>query len=388
MGPCKLMCPCLFGLESLVADELRELGYSDAAASNGRVVFTGDDAAVARANIHLRCAERVLVLLGEFKAVTFDELFEGVRRLPWEQFVGKDDAFPVRGWSLNSQLHSVPDCQAIIKKAAVERLKSVYHVEWFRETGAKLQIRFSILKDTVSVCLDTSGEGLHKRGYRAQGNAAPLKETLAAAMVKLSRPYPDKAFYDPMCGSGTILIEAALLLRHIAPGLGRRFAAESWGCLDPKAWAAARQEALSAVHHEPLRIQGYDIDGDAVRLSLENARKAGVADCVKVERQALRDFAPPEERGIVVCNPPYGERMLEVQQAEALYKQMGEVLLRLPGFHFYIISPSERFETLFGRRADKRRKLYNGMIKCELFQYFRAPAGGASVMREDPRNKR
>ena len=388
MGPFQLMCPCLFGLESLVADELRELGYEDAAASNGRVVFTGDDAAVARTNIHLRCAERVLVLLGEFKASSFDELFEGVRRLPWEQFVGKDDAFPVRGWSLNSQLHSVPDCQAIIKKAAVERLKSVYHVEWFRETGAKVQIRFSILKDMVSVCLDTSGEGLHKRGYRAQGNAAPLKETLAAAMVKLSRPYPDKAFYDPMCGSGTILIEAALFLRHIAPGLGRRFAAESWGCLNPKVWPAARQEALSAVQRVPLRVQGYDIDEDAVRLSLENARKAGVADCVQVGRQALRDFAPREERGIVVCNPPYGERMLEVQQAEALYRQMGEVFLRLSGFHFYIISPSERFETLFGRRADKRRKLYNGMIKCELFQYFRTPAGGASVVRGDPRNKR
>lgn len=376
MSRLKLMCPCLFGVESLVADELRRLGFADAAAQNGRVLFTGDEEAVAAANLNLRCAERVMIVLGEFRAVTFDELFEGVRRLPWEAFVGRDDAFPVKGWSLNSQLHSVPDCQAIIKKAAVEHLKTVYHVEWFKETGARLQVQFSILKDEVTVCLDTSGEGLHKRGYRPHGNEAPLKETLAAAMVSLSRPYADKPFFDPMCGSGTLLIEAAMRLRHMAPGLQRRFAAEEWGCLPREIWVRARQQAVAAAIRVPLEIQGYDIDPAAVELTRENARRAGVGGDIRVERQALCDFAPAGERGIIVCNPPYGERMLEVQQAEELYRQMGRVFLPLKGFHYYIISPSENFETLFGRRADKRRKLYNGMIKCELFEYFRNPAAG------------
>lgn len=367
----QFVCPCLFGLESLVADEIRNLGYADAAASNGRVVFTGDAAAAARANVNLRCAERVMVLLGEFEARSFEELFQGVKALPWEDFVGMDDAFPVKGWSLSSQLHSVPDCQAIIKKAAVERLKSKYKVEWFRETGAKLQIQFSILKDVVTVCLDTSGEGLHKRGYRAEGNEAPLKETLAAAMVKLSRPYADKPFYDPMCGSGTILIETAMLLRNMAPGLRRSFAAEKWGCFDARIWKDARDEAQQAVNHEEFTVQGYDIDPAAVDLTRRNAQKAGVGENVAAQHQAIADFAPPGERGVIVCNPPYGERLLEVRQAEQLIGEMGKVFRRLKGFHYYIISPSEHFEQLFGKRADKKRKLYNGMIRCQYFQYFR-----------------
>lgn len=388
MSRLKLMCPCLFGVESLVADELRRLGYEDVAAQNGRVAFTGDEEAVAAANLNLRCAERVLIVLGEFKAVTFDELFEGVRRLPWEAFVGRDDAFPVKGWSLNSRLHSVPDCQAILKKAAVERLRSVYHVEWFRETGPKHQVQFSILKDEVTVCLDTSGEGLHKRGYRPRGSEAPLKETLAAALVALSRPFADRPFYDPMCGSGTILIEAAMRLRHMAPGLHRRFAAEAWGCLNRDIWIRTRQQAVAAAVEVPLTIQGYDIDPAAVELTRENARRAGVGGDIRVERQALRDFAPAGERGTIVCNPPYGERMLEVRQAEELYQQMGRVFLPLRGFHYYILSPSEQFEALFGRRADKRRKLYNGMIKCELFEYFRNPSAGGNFHGQDPKINR
>lgn len=373
------ICPCVFGVESIVAEELRALGAEDVRAENGRVLFSGDEAALARANIGLRCAERVLLCLGEFEARSFEELFQGVKALPWERFIGRADAFPVKGWSLNSALHSVPDCQAIIKKAVVERLKQKYHVEWFQETGAKFQIQFSILKDRVSVSLDTSGEGLHKRGYRKDANAAPLKETLAAALCSLARVYPDRAFCDPMCGSGTILIEAALLARNIAPGVNRRFAAESWH-LAPGIWKNAREEARAKETREAPEIFGYDIDEAAVALARENAGKAGVGDLVRVARQDLRAFSPAQPRGTVVTNPPYGERMLDVQAAEELYGVLGKVLLKLPDWRVYVISPSERFETLFGRRADRRRKLYNGMIKCELFQYYRrrdVPAGDA-----------
>jgi putative N6-adenine-specific DNA methylase len=367
----KLACPCIFGLESLVADELTLLGYTDITSTNGRVVFTGDEASIARTNINLRCAERVLIQLAQFEAGSFEELFQGVKAIEWENYVGRDDAFPVKGWSLNSKLHSVPDCQAIIKKAVVERLKAKHHVEWFKETGAKLQIQFSILKDVVSVFLDTSGEGLHKRGYRANANEAPLKETLAAAMVKLARPFTDKPFYDPMCGSGTILIEAAMYMKKLAPGLNRSFAAESWGCLDKKIWNAARSEALSRIDYTPFEVQGFDIDEHAVALTLENAKKAGVGANVKAMVQDIKNFSPKDSRGVIVCNPPYGERMLEIKEAEELYNIMGQVFSKLKGFHFFIISPSEKFEAIFGKRADKKRKLYNGMIKCDLFQYFK-----------------
>lgn len=366
-----VVCPCLFGLESLVAEEARALGFADAAAADGRVTFTADKDGIARANIGLRCAERVLVRLGEFPARSFEELFEGVRALPWEEFVGKHDAFPVKGWSLKSTLHSVPDCQAIIKKAAVERLKTRHHVEWFEETGPLVQIRFSIHKDIVDICLDTSGDGLHKRGYRPKSNEAPLKETLAAAIVRLSRPFADKLFCDPMCGSGTLVIEAAMLLQNIAPGLNRGFAAERWGWLPAAVWREARAAARDAVDRKPCLIEGSDIDPAAVALARENAGRAGVGESIRFARRDVRDFSPEQARGEVVCNPPYGERMLEVRQAEELYAELGALYRRLPQFQFYIISPSDRFEALFGARADKRRKLYNGMIRCELFQYFR-----------------
>ena len=372
MKKIRLACPCLFGLEGLVADELRQMGYAEVQPENGRVLFWGDETAVARANLGLRCAERVMVLLAEFEARSFEELFQGVKGIPWEEWVGREEAFPVRGWSLDSQLHSVPDCQAIIKKAAVEHLKQHYRVEWFTETGATLQIRFSILKDRVSIYLDTSGEGLHKRGYREKSNEAPLKETLAAGMVTLARFYSDRAFCDPMCGSGTILIEAAMIGMKMAPGLNRRFAAEKWGCLPQGIWRAERSRALDQIDRSAdFTVAGYDIDPKAVALTAENAAKAGVGARVRVSQQPFSDFAPAEERGTLVCNPPYGERMLEVSEAEALYRQLGEAYRRLPHWRFYVISPSERFESLFGRKADKRRKLYNGMIRCDFFQYFR-----------------
>ena len=377
-GAFTLVCPCLFGTESLIADELRRLGYEDAACENGRVAFSGDSLAVARANINLRCAERVMIEVGRFKTETFDELFEGVKKLPWEDFIGRDDAFPVTGWSLSSQLHSVPDCQKIIKKAVVERLKSVYAIDWFKETGPKMPIRFGLYKDVVSVCLDTTGDGLHKRGYRPESVEAPIKETLAAVLVKLARPFADKPFYDPMCGSGTLLIETALILNNIAPGMNRHFTAENWGCIDGRAWVDARAEAKAAIKRADFVLQGYDIDRKAVELTLSNAARAGVAENVRAAVQDIDDFAPEGERGLIVCNPPYGERLLEIRQAEELYRRMGKAFLRLPdGFQYFIISPSEDFETLFGRKADKRRKLYNGMIKCEYYQYFRRRAGRA-----------
>lgn len=370
MDKITLVCPCLFGVESLVSDEIKALGYDEVEAQNGRVVFHADEQAIARANIGLRCAERVLIMLGEFEAHSFEDLFQGVRALDWEKWIGKEDEFPVKGWSLNSKLHSIPDCQAIIKKAVVERLKAKYHVEWFKETGAKFQIRFSILKDKVSIFIDTSGEGLHKRGYRRSSLEAPLKETLAASMIKIARFYHDRAFCDPMCGSGTILIEAAMIGRNIAPGLNRSFAAEKFH-LEKSIWQAARDEALSQIRHDPIEVFGFDADEKAVQLTLENAKKAGVGDVITAKRQELRNFAPTQPHGTVVTNPPYGERLLEVKEAEEIYRTMGEVFRRLDGWRFYVISPSENFEALFGKKADKRRKLYNGMIKCEFFQYFR-----------------
>lgn len=368
----KYSCPCLFGLESLVADEIKRLGYEKIESVNGRVHFYGDEAAAARANINLRCAERVLIELGEFEAKTFDELFDGVKALPWERFIGKDDAFPVNGWSLDSALKSLPDCQAIVKKAVVEHLKPLYKTEWFKEEGPTLPIKFAIFRDRAALYLDTSGEGLHKRGYRVNSNEAPIKETLAAAMVRLGRYKRSKAFYDPFCGSGTILIEAAMYGMDMAPGLNRRFAAESWGCFRSSIWADARQEAVARIKRVPLEIHGSDISESAVALTLENAKKAGVGGEISAIPLDIGDFSCPDSRNaVIITNPPFGERMLDIAAAEELYRRMGRVFSKLDGACFYILSPNEEFETLFGRKADKKRKLYNGMIKCNLYQYFK-----------------
>ncbi len=367
----KLACPCLFGTEAVVARELLELGYTDATSTTGRVTFTGDYEAIAKANIHLRCAERVLILLGEFSAHSFEELFQGVKALPWEAWIGKDDEFPVKGYSLNSQLHSVPDCQSIVKKAVVERLKQKYGVEWFKENKAKRQIQFSINKDFVSIMIDTSGEGLHKRGYRQNANEAPIKETLAASIIKLARYYPDKPFFDPFCGSGTFLIEAAMMGKNLAPGMNRRFSAESWDVIPQSIWINARADALDAIKKEPVLVKGYDSDATAVDLTLQNAKKAGVGELVKATVQDISQFKEDVERALVICNPPYGERLLDIKEAEKIYQQMGQVFENRKGWSYFIISPHENFEGFFGRNADKKRKLYNGMIKCNLFQYFR-----------------
>ena len=361
--------PCLFGLEGLAANELRRLGMAAVSAENGRVFFSGGLDAIAAANLNLRTGERVLLELGAFEARSFEQLFEGARALPWEQFIPKDAAFPVTGHSLNSQLASVPDCQRILKKAVVERLKSRYGLQWFPETGETVQLRFSIMKDHVSLCLDTSGEGLHKRGYRPAHNAAPLRETLAAAMVQLSRYRGKGDFVDPFCGSGTIPIEAALIAKNRAPGLNRHFAAMDWRVLDPKIWEQVRETALAKEFHGDYAILGSDIDPKAVVIARKNAERAGVEDVVRFEVADAMGFDRSTGRGVIVTNPPYGERIMEKQEAEALYTGFGKALARCEGWQVYLLSSHTEFERSFGRNADKKRKLYNGMIKCDLFMY-------------------
>lgn len=367
------MCaPCLFGLESVLSGEIKRLGGEDIQTTDGRVSFTGDFALLVKANLWLRTAERVCIVLGTFEARSFTELFDNVAQLPFEEFIGKSDAFPVKGWSLKSGLHSIPDCQSIIKKAAVRRLEKAYGLPWFEETGPVHQIQFSIHKDVVTIMLDTSGAGLHKRGYRKTSTEAPIKETLAAGIVDLAHIRWDGTVVDPMCGSGTLLIEAALKAFNIAPGIRRRFAAESWASVPGELWQAEREAARAVIRRDAgFHGIGADIDALGVGLTAENAGKAGVGKKITASMADIADFKAPEGDFTVLCNPPYGERLLELRAAEELYRTMGRVIPRRPGVNAYIISPHEDFESLFGRRADKRRKLYNGMIKCQLFMYFK-----------------
>lgn len=367
----ELCVPCLLGLEGPIADELRRLKMDNVRAENGRVYFSGGIEAIAKANMNLRIGERVLIELGKFPATTFDELFEGTKALPWESLVPKDGAFPVKGFSLNSKLFSVTDCQKIIKKAVVERLKAVYGIEWFAETGAIYQIQFSIMNDVASLCIDTSGEGLHKRGYRPAHNAAPLKETMAAAMVMLSRYRGREDFCDPFCGSGTIPIEAALIAKNRAPGLYRSYSAMNWAFIPKTTWQDARDEARSREFSGDYRIVGSDIDPAAVEMANENAKRAGVLDVVKFEVADATKFDRKTQRGIIVTNPPYGERIMEKKEAEGLYKAFGAAYKQSENWKLYLLSSHTEFERTFGMSADKKRKLYNGMIKCDLFMYFK-----------------
>ncbi len=366
----KFAASCLFGLEGLVSDELKRLGMQDVLAENGRVLFSGGETELARANIRLACAERVQILAGEFSALSFDELFEGIKALPWENYVPKDGAFPVKGHSINSKLYSIPDCQAIIKKAAAERLKQKYKVNWFEETGAKYQIRFNIMKDIVSIYIDTSGTGLHKRGYRPEGNAAPLRETLAAAMVKLARYKGRDEFCDPFCGSGTIAIEAALAAKNRAPGINRRFEAESWENIPKAVWEEERKSARDGEYSGAYSIWGGDIDSQSVETAKRNAQKAGVSDIVRFEAADALKFTRETKGGVIVTNPPYGERIMEKEEAEALYRGFGRAYAGLEGWKLYLLSSHTEFERSFGKISDKKRKLYNGMIKCDLFMYL------------------
>ncbi len=364
--------PCLLGMESLIAGELKDLGAENVNAENGRVLFSGDENILARVNICSRYAERVQILVGSFEARSFEELFQGAKALPWEEWIGSLDAFPVKGYSINSTLFSTRDCQAIIKKAVVERLKAKYKIEWFEETGPIHQIQFSIMKDKVSMLIDTSGYGLHKRGYRLDANDAPIKETLAAALCGLSRLRPYHKLYDPMCGSGTILIEGAMMAANIAPGLGRSFSAERFGVINRNVWSEERERARSLVQPcDDFMAFGSDIDAKAIEIAKINAERAGVADKISFKVADIAKFKPETERGTLICNPPYGERLLDITECEKIYKVMGNVFEQKKGWSYSIISPDEEFEKVFGRKADKRRKLYNGMIKCQLFMYYK-----------------
>ena len=362
--------PCLFGLESLVADEIRHLGLQNVRAENGRVHCDGAPADIARLNINLRCGARVLMELGRFPVPDFESLFQGVHDLPWEDWIPREGEFPVKGYSLNSQLHSVPACQAIVKKAAAKRLGERYGCEILPETGSRYQIQFSIVKDEATLYLDTSGEGLYKRGYRAQGVLAPLRETLAAALVTLARYRGKDPFCDPFCGSGTIPIEAALIAKNRAPGLDRSFSAQKWKNLPSGIWVDAAGEAMDREFHGNYDIWGGDLDPHAVELSRHNAKLAGVDECIRFEVADAGAFHRDSEYGQLVTNPPYGERMLEKAQAEILYRSFGAACRTLPPkWRILVLSSHTEFERCFGRTADKKRKLYNGMIKCDAFLY-------------------
>jgi putative N6-adenine-specific DNA methylase len=367
-----LIATAAFGLESIVALELKELGYTDLTVFNGGVSFSADASAIARCNMWLRCAGRVLIKVGEFPVKTFDELFENTRALPWADWLPENAEFPVDGKSVQSKLFSVPDCQAIVKKAIVEKMKESYPCNWFAEDGPRYRIQVSILKDIATLTLDTSGAGLHKRGYRTLSAEAPLKETLAAAMIIISRWKPDRAFIDPFCGSGTIPIEAALIGRNIAPGINRSFVAENWDNFNAHIWTAAREEAHDAIiHDQPLGIMGFDKDPEVLSLARYHAKLAGFKDILNFQQQDVHDLKSKYHYGYLITNPPYGERLSEQKEVEFLYKDLKEILSNnLPTWSFYIITSHPHFETIFNRKADKRRKLYNGRIQCTYYQYF------------------
>lgn len=368
----KMVAPCLLGVEGIVAQELKRMGADNVLPENGRVYFNGDFNMLVRANICSRYSERILIEMGRFIAKTFEELFQGVKSLPWEQWIGKKDKFPVKGRSLNSQLSSVPSCQKIIKKAVVERLKSKYNVQWLEETEELYQIQFLIMKNNVSIMIDTSGSGLHKRGYRQISTEAPIKETLAAAMADLARVHSNHIVVDPFSGSGTILIESALKAMNIAPGKKRDFVSKHWSCIDDSIWLQELERAISEEKNDAeFQAFGYDIDNNAIELATANAIKAGVGNKIKFTKKDIKNFSLDFEHCSIITNPPYGERLLDVEQAQRLYRIMGEKFVKQNGYSYTIISPDEDFEYIFGRKADKRRKLYNGMIKCQVYMYFK-----------------
>ena len=369
----ELVATCLFGLEHLLGEEIDSLGYERTETIDGRVIFLGDERAVYRANLHLRFAERVFIKLGSFRAESFEELFEGTRSLPWEQFIGKDDAFPVKGHSIKSTLFSLPDCQSIVKKAIVQRLSSVYGITWFNEEKIKYQVEFFILKNVATLMIDTSGVALHKRGYRIEAGAAPLRETLAAAIVATSRPREDVLLWDPFCGSGTIAIEAALMMTSCPAGIARHFACEQFEILSDKSIIKEEKErAYSMINYDSgFEVYASDIDGDVLEIAKQNAERAGIDDRIKIFKADARKIEKLDRRGTIVCNPPYGERLMTQREVERLYRDIGVAFARLSPWQIYILTSAEDFQRLYGRRADKIRKLYNGMIPCSLYQYFR-----------------
>ena len=363
---------CLFGLEKLLGEEIDALGYQRIDTMDGRVTFQGDINAIARCNIFLRFAERVYIKMGECRATTFTELFDGAAALPWEEWIGKNDAFPVTGHAIKSALFSVPDCQKIIKKAIVNRLSPIYGISRFPETENKYRVEFFIFRDVAYYMIETSGAPLHKRGYRPESVAAPLRETLAAAIAAISRPRENVLLWDPFCGSGTIAIEAAMMMQKRAPGMNRAFAAEEFPQISADIWRHAREEAHDSIVSTDFRANATDIDPAAIRLTRQNAERAGVAELINAYEMDARQLKNNGERGTVVTNPPYGERLMSYAEVEKLYGEIGRTFAALDPWQVYILTSDEQFERHYGKRADKVRKLYNGMIPCRLYQFFKS----------------
>lgn len=369
MSTIELIAASPMGLEAVVGRELKDLGY-EPRVENGRVSFTGDEAAICKANLWLRAADRVQVKLGEFTARTFEDLFQGTRALPWDQWIPEDGNFVIEGKSHQSQLTSVPACQSVVEKAVVEKLRSRFKLEWFPKTGARYSILVSLRGDVATLTLDTTGPSLHKRGYRNLTAEAPIKETLAAAMIMLSRWHPERPFMDPLCGSGTIPIEAALIGHNIAPGLHREFAAERWPRLEASLWQEARDEAHDKIDHDrAVEIIGSDNNAEVLELARHHLRAVGLSKSVTLYHRAAQEIASASSYGYMITNPPYGERLGERDTVEALYRDLGKVTRRLQGWSVFVITAHKEFERLYGRPADKRRKLYNGRIECQLYQY-------------------
>ena len=372
MSRIELVAPCHFGLEAVLKREIQDLGYEILQVEDGKVTFCGDENAVCRANIFLRTAERILLKVGKLKAVTFDELFEQIKDLPWEDYIPSDGKFWVaKASSVKSRLFSPSDIQSIVKKAIVERLKNIYHIEWFPETGAEYPIRISFMKDEALVCLDTTGLSLHKRGYRSMVSKAPIKETLAAALIMLTPWKKDRILVDPFCGSGTFPIEAAMIAANIATGMNRSFTAEKWtNLLERKWWYQAVDEANDLVDDNiETDIQGYDIDGEIIKAARQNARDAGVEHLIHFQQRPLSQLSHPKKYGFLISNPPYGERLEEKSQLPGLYTEIGERFQNLDSWSMYLITSYEDAEKYIGRKADKNRKIYNGMLKTYFYQF-------------------
>ena len=374
MSKLEIIATATFGLEAIVAREVKDLGYDQVTVENGKVTFTADESAVCRTNLWLRTADRVRLKIGEFKAVTFDELFEKTKALPWPDLLPRDAEFPVDGKSVQSTLFSISDSQAIVKKAVVESMKRRYRTQWFEENGPLYPIEVSLLKDTATLTIDTSKPGLHKRGYRLAGSEAPLKETLAAALILIARWKPEIALIDPLCGSGTIPIEAAMIGQNIAPGMNRTFISEQWPTIPRDCWREARKETHDrADYNRNLDISGTDINSKIIDSARKNAAEAGVDDLIHFQVRPLADLSSKKKYGKVICNPPYGQRLSERKEVEKLYEQMGRIFNKLDTWSFYIITAHENFESFFGKKATKRRKLYHGNIKVQYYQYFGPP---------------
>lgn len=368
-----LLVPCHFGLEAVLKREIYDLGYEITKVEDGRVTFEGDEEAICRANVFLRTAERVMIQVGRFKATTFEELFQGIKNLPWEEYISEDGKFWVKkASSINSKLFSPSDIQSIAKKAMVERMKQKYHKEWFKEDGAAYPVRIFLLKDEVTVALDTSGDSLHKRGYRTMTSKAPLTETLAASLIMLTPWRKDRILVDPFCGSGTFPIEAAMIAANVAPGMNRDFTAEEWtNLIDRKLWYECVKEAEDMIDTTvKVDIQGYDIDGDVIKAARENAKRAGVEHMIHFQQRAVADLSHPKKYGFIITNPPYGERLEDKADLPELYTQIGQAYQRLDSWSMFLITSYTDTEKYIGRKADKNRKIYNGMLKTYFYQFL------------------